>query len=441
MKVFSNKGLAIIVSIVMLLITAAFFMVNVEMPAWAHYVSGINVILFAIPVFWATTKWLGTRDAIILFAVIGILALTIETAAVLTGFPYGHFGYSDLLGYRLFGYVPWTVSLAWTPLVLAAYSIGARMFEKQLSAISFEPSARIRRVAITAMTLVVFDLVLDPGAVRLGFWQYEGGGFFYGVPLSNFMGWLITGAVAGMLLEAFFTILKPLLPVPVQLLSSAFFITAFWSAIAFFGGMYVPFAIGAGVLVLVGTFYLTYYFAYDDMIVMVDEHNNAIGTAQRRSAHNDETNLHRAFSVFIFNSEGELLLQQRALTKKTWPGVWSNSCCGHVMLHESTEAAVRRRLKYELGLDVGKLDLVLPDFRYRAEKDGVVENEICPVFVAFCDTEPKPNPTEVNDIRWVPWVQFAEDLKDPANGYSPWAREEVELLMQIERFRVLGVRI
>jgi isopentenyl-diphosphate delta-isomerase len=109
------------------------------------------------------------------------------------------------------------------------------------------------------------------------------------------------------------------------------------------------------------------------------------------------------------------------------------------MLHENTEDAARRRIKYELGLKVGKLDLVLPDFRYRAEKDGVVENEICPVFVAFSDTAPKPNPDEVHSVRWVPWRQFVEEVKAPANGYSPWAREEVELLMQSTRFRELGV--
>lgn len=104
------------------------------------------------------------------------------------------------------------------------------------------------------------------------------------------------------------------------------------------------------------------------------------------------------------------------------------------MLHESVEHAARRRLKYELGMSVKKLHLILPDFHYRAEKDGVVENEICPVFVGFASAQPKPNPSEVNDVKWVDWQQFVIEVADPANGYSPWAREEVELLAGKDEF-------
>ena len=81
-----------------------------------------------------------------------------------------------------------------------------------------------------------------------------------------------------------------------------------------------------------------------------------------------------------------------------------------------------------------KLHLILPDFRYRAEKDGVVENEICPVFVGFASALPRPNPLEVNDVKWVDWERFVVEVADPANGYSPWAREEVELLVNSKDF-------
>jgi isopentenyl-diphosphate delta-isomerase len=428
MKVFSNKVLITTLAVNVMLWVAAFFIANVEMPGWAHYVSGINVVLFAAPTFWAATRWLGRRDGIILFVILGILALAIETVAIVTGFPYGHFGYSELLGYRMFGYVPWTVALAWTPLLLTAYTVAKRIIEDLFV-----------RILVVAVILVVFDCVLDPGAVRLGFWRYQAGGVYYGVPWSNFGGWIFSGAIGAVVIESFTKWRKPLLPIPAQLALSGFFIMSFWTAIAFFSGMVVPLIIGLLVMGFIGIFYTKHHYAFDDMIVMVDDDNNPIGTAQRRSAHDDDTKLHRAFSAFIFNKKGELLLQQRALSKKTWPGVWSNSCCGHVMLHESTEAAVRRRLKYELGLNVVELESVLPDFRYRAEKDGVVENEICPVFVGFSDNEPTPNPDEVNDVRWVPWAQFAADVKDPANGYSPWAMEEVELLLQSAGFRALGV--
>ncbi|MBK8464559.1 MAG: isopentenyl-diphosphate Delta-isomerase [Chloracidobacterium sp.] len=430
MEKISKQNRIIILVILVFLVTSAFFMSNVVIPAEAAFVSGINVILFAAPAFWAAKMWLGVRDAVLLFVVLGVLALVIETSAIITGFPYGHFGYSDLLGYRLFGYTPWTVFLAWTPLVLAAYFIASRLFE-----------ASIYRVILTAVTLVVFDLVLDPGAVKIGFWRYEGGGFFYGVPLSNFLGWLFSGVIAAIVIEIFTASRKPLLPVPAQLISSSFFIIFFWTAISFFSGMYLPLLIGIVVLISLAIYYAKYHYAFDDMIVMVDEDDRPITTARKLPAHNGDTKRHRAFSVFLFNDRGELLLQQRALTKKTWPGVWSNSCCGHVMLHETVEHAAKRRLKHELGISNVKLKVELPDFRYRAEKDGVVENEICPVLVGFCSQQPSPNPQEVNNTKWVDWNQFVSDVSDPENGFSPWAVEEVELLAREPSFEAFLNRV
>ncbi len=419
MGVISRQNLILTVAVLAVLATMAFFMANVVMPSEAHFVSGINVILFSIPVFWASVMWLGRSDAILLFIIFGVLALLIETSAIITGFPYGHFGYSGLLGYKLFGYTPWTVALAWTPLVLAIYAVVRRTV-----------GSVILRIILIAIFLVVFDLVIDPGAVKIGFWRYEGGGPFHGVPVSNFVGWVFSGTIAGVVMEIFAAVRKPLLPAPVQLIISAFFLLAYWTALAFFSGFTAPTLIGVGILISLAVFYAKYHYAFDDMIVMVDENNNAIGTERKLPAHNAETKLHQAFSVFLFNEKGELLLQQRALTKKTWPGVWSNSCCGHVMLHETVENAAKRRLKYELGVTGVELTVVLPDFRYRAEKDGVVENEICPVLVCFFSGQPHPNPAEVNDIRWVFWDEFIKNVSDPANGYSPWAVEEVELLVK-----------
>lgn len=128
-------------------------------------------------------------------------------------------------------------------------------------------------------------------------------------------------------------------------------------------------------------------------------------------------------------------MQQRALSKKTWPGVWSNTCCGHVMLHESVERAARRRLKFELGLQGIELKTALPDFRYRAEKDGVVENEICPVLIGFTDTKPSVNCDEVEATKWVDWNAFVRSLDDPETDLSPWAIQEVRQLIKSELFQ------
>ena len=171
-----------------------------------------------------------------------------------------------------------------------------------------------------------------------------------------------------------------------------------------------------------------------ETVVLVDAENNVIGTAAKRDVHHSATPLHRGFSAFIFDGNGRLLLQQRAFSKRTWPGVWSNSCCGHPALDESSEDAAARRLSFELGMTGIELINVLPDFRYRAEKDGVVENEICPVFVGFTDKQPVINPDEVEATKWVDWNEFIASLDDPATDISPWAVMEVRQLLSNQTF-------
>jgi isopentenyl-diphosphate delta-isomerase len=162
-----------------------------------------------------------------------------------------------------------------------------------------------------------------------------------------------------------------------------------------------------------------------------------IGTAVKRDIHHSSTPLHRGFSVFIFDGEGRLLLQQRAFSKRTWPGVWSNSCCGHPAPGEPADAAAARRLEFELGLTSIDLISVVPDFRYRAEKDGIVENEICPVFVGFTDDQPQHNSDEVEATKWVDWIEFVASLDDPATDISPWAVMEVRELLASNVFNDL----
>ncbi len=170
-------------------------------------------------------------------------------------------------------------------------------------------------------------------------------------------------------------------------------------------------------------------------VVIVDSNNQQIGLADKATVHTDHTPLHRAFSVFMFNDKGELLLQQRALGKITWPGIWSNSCCGHPSFEETPQQAAKRRLLHELGLKVDTSDLkvILPDFSYRAEMNGVVEHEICPVLVISCSNDPLPNSSEVNDIKWIDWQEFILDIQQP-NSFSPWCVEEALLLQANSEF-------
>jgi isopentenyl-diphosphate delta-isomerase len=163
-----------------------------------------------------------------------------------------------------------------------------------------------------------------------------------------------------------------------------------------------------------------------ELIVLVDEAGDPIGTAPKLASHHRDTPLHLAFSSYIFDRRGRFLLTRRALSKKTWPGIWTNSCCGHPAPGEKIEDAVRRRLRNELNLTVGELVPLLPDFRYWAELDGVVENEICPVFGAVTGTEPEPNPAEVDSIRWVDWDDVLAGHLDV--GLSPWCLLQLEQL-------------
>lgn len=164
-----------------------------------------------------------------------------------------------------------------------------------------------------------------------------------------------------------------------------------------------------------------------EQVLLLDEDGNQIGVADKAVVHTEETPLHLAFSSYLFDEAGRILLTRRALHKKTWPGVWTNTCCGHPGPGESIEAGVRRRLIDELGLPgTGDLDLVLPRFRYRAVMaNGVVENEMCPVFRGVTTGEPTPNPDEVDSTEWVEWAGFAKSVLSGERDISPWCALQV----------------
>jgi isopentenyl-diphosphate Delta-isomerase len=163
-----------------------------------------------------------------------------------------------------------------------------------------------------------------------------------------------------------------------------------------------------------------------EQVVLLDESGAGIGVADKASVHHTSTPLHLAFSSYLFDAAGRLLLTRRALHKKTWPGVWTNSCCGHPAPAESMVSAVSRRLADELGLTDVTLDLVLPAFRYRAVmENGITENEMCPVFRGLVTTDPTPNPDEVDSFEWAPWSEFAPAVLSGARPVSPWCALQI----------------
>lgn len=169
----------------------------------------------------------------------------------------------------------------------------------------------------------------------------------------------------------------------------------------------------------------------DEFVVLVDEQNNQIGTAAKASVHTNNTPLHRGFSLFLFNSKGELLITKRAKTKKTFPGVWSNTVCGHPGPGESAVASAKRRLNDELRItnnEVREIREISP-YRYRfADANGVVENEVCPILVAYADVDPKPEKEEIADWKWINWEEFLSESDNHPERFSPWSREEARII-------------
>ncbi len=167
----------------------------------------------------------------------------------------------------------------------------------------------------------------------------------------------------------------------------------------------------------------------EELVVLLDESGNAVGTHPKKDVHHRETPLHLAFSCYVFDASDRLLVTRRALRKPTWPGAWTNSVCGHPGPGEPMADAVRRRVEQEVGLELDTVRLALPAFRYRAVMDnGVVENEMCPVYVATTTDTPRPDPDEVADVDWIDWATFRGDVLDGRREISPWCRDQVAQL-------------
>lgn len=176
-----------------------------------------------------------------------------------------------------------------------------------------------------------------------------------------------------------------------------------------------------------------------ELIYYVDEHDVPTGeTEEKYAAHHAHTRLHAAFSVYVFNDEGKFLVTQRAFSKKVWPEVWTNTCCGHPLPGESREEAIARRMHYELGMKVKDVTLVLPDYTYQTPPyNGIIEHEYCPVYFARAASDPVPNPDEVAMVHWMDWKDYTAALEADGEG-SEGQREWMGPLATSE-YRKLGV--
>jgi len=213
----------------LLLAVPAWFLVNAPVRDSYWPVSVIAILGFSVPVIIGACRWLGVQKGLLLTAVLGVYALLFETFAIKTGWPYGHFSYGGILGPQLFGSTPVTVLVAWTPLMLGALAL-------------FTSLSGWRAILSLTGLVVLADIVLDPAAVHVGFWTWDQPGFYYGVPLINFVGWIISAGLAAIALVFLQKRIKQ--PLPPILGYNFGAILIFWTLVNLFAGQWVAGGIG-----------------------------------------------------------------------------------------------------------------------------------------------------------------------------------------------------
>ncbi|MBB3326992.1 carotenoid biosynthesis protein [Microlunatus antarcticus] len=202
-----------------LLVAAAAGLVRAPLePRW-WWASALAILLFSAPVIVGAVRWLGVRRGVALLLGLGLYAVVFESVAVATGVPYGRFSYSGVLGPPMLGLVPPTVLLAWTPLLLGSL-------------------ASTRRAWQAVVLVVVCDLVLDPAAVSLGFWAWDDPGRYYGVPLVNFLGWVVSGGIAVLALR------RLPRPLPALFARNLWLVLVFWTAVNAWSGQWLAALVG-----------------------------------------------------------------------------------------------------------------------------------------------------------------------------------------------------
>jgi isopentenyl-diphosphate Delta-isomerase len=177
-----------------------------------------------------------------------------------------------------------------------------------------------------------------------------------------------------------------------------------------------------------------------DALILVDEADCEVGHMSRAQCHYGRGILHRAFSLLVFNHDGELLLQRRAASKRLWPLYWSNSCCSHPRRGETMESAIHRRLHEELGIRCALRFLF--KFQYQAQFDDAgAENELCSVFIGRTAERVKPDPHEIADARWIGPEALSAEMAARGPGYfTPWFALEWERICRDHRDAVIAMR-
>ncbi|WP_166395682.1 carotenoid biosynthesis protein [Rubrobacter marinus] len=227
-----------------LFLGASYFTVRFPDVPGAGIGSFVSTFLIALPALAALLAYLGPAKAALAFLALAAFGYAIETTGVVTGLPYGTFFYGDALGPKLFGLVPFLLPISWAPLVLGAVAAAAPRPSYGRGA-----ARTIGWIFRSAVLLTLIDGVLDPGAASLGFWTWPEGGPYYGIPLSNYAGWLLSGALATALVLAFGRRRWGRVAPPPGMVDSAVIAVAFWVGVAVFSGLLFPAVLGAALFV------------------------------------------------------------------------------------------------------------------------------------------------------------------------------------------------
>lgn len=229
----------LLLAVSVLFFGAAYFTVRFPDTPGAGIASFVSTFLIALPSFVALWRYLGPKGATLSLLSLSAFGYAIETTGVATGFPYGPFYYGDSLGPKISGLVPYLLPLSWVPLVLGAVAATA----PEGKAVPLR--RRVLWVLFAAVLLTLGDGALDPGAASLGFWVWPEGGPYYGVPISNYLGWLFSSTLAAAILLAFGRRRWGSVSPPPGLLDSALIAVAFWAGVDLFSGLLFPAALGA----------------------------------------------------------------------------------------------------------------------------------------------------------------------------------------------------
>ncbi len=204
-------------------------------------VLGIVSFVVAIPALYSFYRWTGWKNTLIIFLILSGFVLFIEGFGIITGIPYGHFFYSSLSGFKIFGLVPWALPFAFIPLLFGIMAVVTQYVQKPW-----------KIILLSGFLLVVVDLVLDPVFVHLGIWIWITPGIYYGVPLSNYIGWFFTGLIsAAILLVLLRWRIEPSCQFPVFAAISLILILGFWSGYTLWTGLVIPFVVSLFLLGLI----------------------------------------------------------------------------------------------------------------------------------------------------------------------------------------------